>query len=128
MQLEQPTTSSIFNFENSVFNKDSFLTDPRSIGCCCINSHFKYFYHGHVVTSNLKFAKDNKLRKLLTEGINYRGPGKINPEQAKESIIKGMEDCISRRSQKHRIPMEIVKTLKLSKCKTLKSPNKALFT
>ena len=71
MQLEQPITSSIFNFQNSVFNKDSFLTDPPSIACYCINSHFKNFFHGHVVTSNLKFAKDNKLRKLLTKGINY---------------------------------------------------------
>ena len=40
--------------------------------CDCSNNQFLDKYHKHVITGDLAFIQNNKLRTLLSKGLNYR--------------------------------------------------------
>lgn len=68
--LQQPISSSIFNFKKVAFNRDvdQFSADSSSIAYSCEYSPFKDFYHGHRLTDDLRIVEDNKLRKIFLKG------------------------------------------------------------
>ena len=39
--------------------------------CDCLSSTFSDPYSKHIITRDIKIMKNNKIRKLLTKGLNY---------------------------------------------------------
>ena len=85
-------------------NVDYFLTAPSGTVCKCVNSSFKDFDHGQIVTGDLKVIKDSKVKKLCSKGPKYLEPKKIDFYKARKNIVNGAEDCISAQIEKHGIP------------------------
>ena len=82
------TVDSIFIDDEVSFSLDS---DP----CDCSSSQFSDAFHKHVVTGDLRIVENQKLRKLLAKGANYREPRNINFRKARSEILTGIEGCIS---------------------------------
>ena len=75
--LQRPICSSLFNFKKFVSDSNTFWDS----------------YHGHIVTSDPRIIKDNKIREHLIKVLKYHKPRKIDFDQARENINNGMEDC-----------------------------------
>ena len=48
---------------------------------------------GHIVTSDFRIIKDNRIREHLIKVFKYLKPRKIDFDQARENVNNGMEDC-----------------------------------
>ena len=96
-KLSTPIASTIFNFKKFVENLDieSYLKDKSTIPCFCHNSPFADPHHRHIVTGNLKIVTVNKLRKILSKGPKFRESQPKNFDKAMESIVSGLEECVS---------------------------------
>ncbi len=76
----------IFNYKETVdsintVDLETFGTNLTS--CECQNSPFIDQHHGHIMTGDLSFIKNNHLRKLISKGPNYREPKNINWNKCK---------------------------------------------
>ena len=61
--------------------------------CNCQNSPFVDRDHGHIITGDLRFIENQHLRKLISNGPNYREPRHINHKKCRDTIISGTETC-----------------------------------
>ena len=115
MKLTSPIRSSIMNYEETVrsihFEKDegvSFFVDSTSgapYPCSCSESEFCDPHHKHIVTGNLRVVENQKLRKLLTKGPNYREPITINFGKCRAEIEKAVVECAASLSEKYKLPL-----------------------
>ena len=89
----------IFNYKETV---NSIRTDDlESYGtgitsCDCHESEFVDGHHGHVVTGDLRIIQNDKLRKLISKGPNYREPKTINWKKCRDVIAEGVAQCLSK--------------------------------
>ena len=81
----------IFNFNKAVqdFSVETFREDGYS--CSCSDSKFKYNPHGHVLTGDLSFFNNDKLKEIITKGPKYREPRKILWHKNKKIIFDAVE-------------------------------------
>ena len=98
-KLGPPIRNKLFNYKPTVqaINSD----DPETFGtglssCDCHNSEFADRHHGHVITGDLRMIRNNKLRKLMTKGPNFREARTINWSKCKETIASGLDTFISK--------------------------------
>ena len=63
-------------------------------------------YHGHVITGDLRLIKNDKLRKLLTKGPNFREPQQINLNKYFEVIKISIDNCVESLYNKTNIPSQ----------------------
>ena len=79
----------IFNHTKTVkeFCADS-MNDEHSCGCS--NSDFKYEHSDHIVTGDLSFITNSKLRNLIRKGPKYREPRKILWKNNEKLIIESV--------------------------------------
>ena len=103
-KLDTPIRSKIFNYIDTV-NKIDF-NDNETFGtgihqCECEGSTFCDVSHGHIITGDLNFIKNNKLRKIFSKGPNYREPKTINWASCKKEIITGVDNVIKDMLAKH---------------------------
>ena len=73
--------------------------------CECHNSPFLNQDHNHIITGNLEIVTNTKLRNLISKGPNYREPVQFSCENAKEEILKGIDNCINTWSNKVGLPI-----------------------
>ena len=96
----------IFNYKQTVEGIDQNDLETYGTGihqCECENSkEFVDENHGHVLTGNLKIIKNNKLKKLLKKGPNYREPRSINFKKCKTEISNGLDMCIETMVQQNK--------------------------
>ena len=88
-----------------------------------------------MISGDLRIIENNKLRKLLSKGPKYREPEPVCWDKAKESVIVGLEDSITKLSDKFGITKAVFQEWKtsiieninsrISKCKT-KFQNKTI--
>ena len=74
-KLLPPICYKILNYTETVNSIDVNDDDTYSTGihsCTCTDSPCCDPQHGHIITGNLQIIQNNKLRKLLTKGPNYR--------------------------------------------------------
>ena len=64
--------------------------------CDCSQSEFCNVDHQHIITGDLRIVENNKLRKLLTKGPNYREPRSLNFNKAEKNIISAVVSLIDR--------------------------------
>ena len=102
-KLRSPISRKIFNFNKFVksIEVDRVLEDDSYIPCCCSDSEFRDNHHNHIITGDLSIVQNDKLRHLLAKGPQYREPRQINFVDAKDAIIAGMKDCITKWCAKH---------------------------
>ena len=87
--LEGTIRNKIFNYKQTVAEIDT--NDPNTFGtglasCDCANSEFCDPNHGHVLTGDLRIIENQKLRKLISRGPNYREPTTIHWGHCKTEI------------------------------------------
>ena len=58
-------------------------------------SQFVNGHHGHVVTGDLRIIRNDKLRKLISKGPNFREPKTINWKKCRDVIAEGVAQCLS---------------------------------
>ena len=83
--LENPIYSRIFHFNTFMLNLDfdRFMLDSTILSCNYVGSEFRK----HILTSNLKNMRKNKLRKLFIKGPKYRENKTISFEKARLDFI-----------------------------------------
>ena len=103
--LTKPIRSKLFNHKRFVQELDveDFLNNPENYPCKCNTSPFKDENHKHIISGDINIVHNNKLRRLISKGPNYREPVLIDFKIAKESIINGLNECISNWSSKSNI-------------------------
>ena len=138
MKLTSPIRSSIMNYEQTVrsirFEKDediSFFVNAETgspYPCLCSESRFCDPHHQHIVTGDLRIVENQKLRKLLTKGPNYREPKTINFSKCQIEIEKSVVECASALAAKYKLPIRSfdnwvssIKSKTLDKIRCLKS-------
>ena len=87
----------LFNYKATSQNINT--TDLETFGtgihdCECHNSNFRNEHHGHILTGDLRFIQNSRLRKLISKGPNFREPRTINWNKAKEEIKNGLDLCV----------------------------------
>ena len=103
--LGNTTRSKLLNYKNVVNAID--INDQETYGtgltnCDCHQSSFKDDTHGHIITGDLRFIENKKLRKLISKGPNYREAKTINWQKCKDEITKGLEECSNRLASSHK--------------------------
>ena len=108
-KLEDTIHSKIFNQNKFIrsLNLEAFLKDESILPCECTGSHFIDSHHKHIVTGDLSIITNNKLRKLFSKGPNYREPITPNFENAREEIVKMMNDLINTWSNKFKLDKRV---------------------
>ena len=96
-QLSETIRSKLLNHKKFVqsFDVNSFMSDNSVLPCECEHSQFSNPDHGHVICGDLNIVSDDKLRALFTKGPKYRVPQPFSCSKAKESIVRGLDECIS---------------------------------
>ena len=97
--LSNTIHSKLFNYKDTVKSIDTNNTETHGTGiatCDCRNSEFVDEHHGHIVTGDLRIIQNQKIRKLISKGPNYREPRTINWNKCRYNISQGLAECASR--------------------------------
>ena len=102
--LDNPISTKIFNFNKftASLDVDEFLRNPNSLPCSCEHSPFSDNHHKHIISGNLALVENDRLRNLFAKGPKYRESKGIDWNQVESSILKGVGDCASEWSRKHK--------------------------
>ena len=95
MKLSPPIRNKILNYKETVSSLDIVVDDDVSFvrnlpSCECENSEFCDPHHQHVITGDLRVVSNQKLRKLLTKGPNYREARTLNYNKCKKEIADSL--------------------------------------
>ena len=90
----------LFNYKETVEN---ITLDKNDINCNCHNSEYRDLSSGHIITGDLRIIKNNKLRKLMCKGPNYREKTGINYKKCREAIEIALKECIGGMSRKFKM-------------------------
>ena len=115
MKLDSPIRSQIMNYEQTVrsihhMNDDevSFTINSETnspFPCSCSESPYCDPHHKHIVTGDLRIVENQKLRKLLTKGPNYREKKTLNFNKCLKEIENSINTCASKLSDKYKLPL-----------------------
>lgn len=97
--LEGTIRNKIFNYKHTVADIDTHDTATYGTGlpsCDCENSEFCDPNHGHILTGDLRIIGNQKLRKLVARGPNFREAKMINWDHCKTEITSGLETYITK--------------------------------
>ena len=104
-RLGNPIRNKIFNYKETV--ESISVQDPPNLSTCsCNQSEFKDPNHGHIVSGDLRIVEDDKLRKLLSNGPNFREPKSINYNKCKNEIIKSLDNFIIFLTEKYKFSIQ----------------------
>ena len=97
--LSSTIRNKIFNYKQTVNNintEDSITYGTGIVDCDCASSPFVDENHKHIVTGDLRIINNNKLKKLISKGPNYREPRSINWKRCREKIELGLDTCVEK--------------------------------
>ena len=97
--LEGTIRNKIFNYKQTVTDIDT--NDPVTYGtglesCDCESSEFCDPHHGHILTGDLRVIYNQKLRKLVARGPNFREPRMINWGHCKIEMKSGLDTYMTK--------------------------------
>ena len=89
--LISPIRNKIFNYKEVVSSLNISKIDGKYCvdnlqECDCHLSDYCDMAHGHIVTGDLRFIENRKLRKLMSKGPNFREPRFLNFNKCIEAI------------------------------------------
>ena len=91
--------STIFNYKDTVeeVKTDEWKTNYNLLpGCDCKDSKFCDPHHGHIVTGDLRFIKNKKLRSLLRKGPGYRERQSVNWKRFMTDFKVSLDNCVNK--------------------------------
>ena len=97
--LEGTIRNKIFNYKQTVAEIDSEDLVTYGTGLAesdCRNSEFCDPNHGHILTGDLRVIGNQKLRKLVTRGPNFREAKTIHWGHCKTEITSGLDSYIEK--------------------------------
>ena len=102
--------------------KNAGILPPTYIhmSCDCNTSAYRDSHHKHVVTGDLTFIKDNRLRTLLSKGLNYRDQAPPSVNAAYNAAKTAVNEYCKKMSDRFKKPIVMFtewKTLILDKVK-----------
>ncbi|MCP4490897.1 MAG: GIY-YIG nuclease family protein [Gammaproteobacteria bacterium] len=102
---DDPISRKIFNYTNILrkINSITELKDQMAYTCGCQDSKFLYQPHGHVITGNLDFIENKKLRNIMSKGTKFRIPKKNNWCLINHTIRTAFWNMCKRLSTKYRL-------------------------
>ena len=111
MKLTPPVRSKILNYRETVSSLDIVVDEDVSFvrnlpSCECQSSEFKDPHHNHIITGDLRVVQNQKLRKLLTKGPNYREPKTLNYNSCKKEIKSSLTLAIDKLAARYNITIE----------------------
>ena len=91
----------ILNYKEAVSSIHLKLVDNKYIvenlpECHCSLSNFSDNHHGHIVTGDLRVIENDKLRKLLSKGPNFREPTFLNFGKCLQSVHTGIIEFVEK--------------------------------
>ena len=97
--LESTIRNKIFNYKQTVADIDT--NDLVTYGtvlesCDCESSELCDPHHGHILTGDLRVIDNQKLRKLVARGPNFREPKMINWGHCKTEIKSGLDTYVTK--------------------------------
>ena len=90
---------------NRVKENDTFIVNNLPT-CDCSSSTFKDPVHNHIVTGDLRIINNNKLRKLLSKGPNFRENKFINYDRCLTSVETALDTLIENLIAKYNLTEE----------------------
>ena len=104
-KLVSTIRNKIFNYKDTInnINIENGTLKNYASDCECSTSKFKDDKLGHIVTGDLKFIENNRLRKLLSKGPNYREPRNKNYKTCIREIMLALDKCTRSMSDKFKI-------------------------
>lgn len=99
-----PIRNKVFNYDDALNN----ISDYNNITCSCSNSRFCNKDTGHIITGDLDFIKDPKLRELFGYGTSYRIPKSNNWNKIYESLSIAVDDCITTWCKKEHVDIQVL--------------------
>ena len=120
--------SSVFNYKDTVDNVIAGDWKPESsLTCNCSKSNFCDPHHQHIVTGDLRFIENRKLRTLLSNGPTYREAQNVDWRKFSEDLKSGLDTCVSKWAKKEKVDESLLSEWKVkvfnetkSKVETLK--------
>ena len=108
MKLTSPIRSKILNYRETVSSLDIVIDDEvpfvRDLPSCeCQSSEFCDPHHKHIVSGDLRVVTNQKLRKLLSKGPNYREPKTLNYNKCKREIESSLASVIDNLAGKYHL-------------------------
>ena len=107
----KPVASRIFNYKKVLqhFSIDDLKSKPPD--CSCSSSPFNYSPSGHLITGDLNFVTNDKLRKLLSTGPKYRVANPINWKQNFKLLMDSVEDYARQWARREKVEVDIFSEL-----------------
>ena len=112
----RPIGPSILNFNQTVRNFDPKTFE--NMKCNCTKSDFNYKPHGHVITGDLSFIKNDSLRSLFKKGPKYREQETIDLAQTSSIIHEALDTYAETWAKKEEVEVSVL-TDWLDTCKTI---------
>ena len=111
MKLTTPVRNKILNYRETVSSLDVVVDEDVSFirnlpSCECEHSEFQDPHHKHIITGDLRVVQNQKLRKLLTKGPNYREPKTLNYNSCKKEVKSSLTSAIDKIAVQYNITIE----------------------
>ena len=108
MKLTSPIRSKILNYRETVSSLNIVVDDEVSFirdlpSCDCRSSEFCDPHHKHIVSGDLRVVSNQKIRKLLSKGPNYREPKTLNYNKCKREIETSLTSAIENLANKYNL-------------------------
>ena len=97
--LEGTIRNKIFNYKQTVADIDTNDQSTYGTGlasCDCQGSEFCDPHHGHILTGDLRIITNQKLRKLVSRGPNFREAKTIHWGHCRTEISSGLDAYIAK--------------------------------
>ena len=91
---------------STVLNYKDAYDSPIPTTCNCSSSTFLDSHHQHVITGDLNFIKDDKLRNLLKKGLNYRDQQAPSTRKAYIAVQEAVKEYCKKMSNRFKMPIE----------------------
>lgn len=102
--------SILFNYRNTVLDAE----DCNSCNCCnFVNTPFFDDYHKHIITGNLNFIDNDRIRVIMSYGSKFRLNKKIKYNNALQTFCKNLNCFILKLSYKFVLPLEFFSDWKI---------------
>lgn len=108
MKLDTPIRNKILNYRETVSSLNIMVDEDVSFvhnlpTCDCQNSEYCDPHHKHIVSGDLRIVSNEKLRKLLSKGPNYREPKTLNYSKCKQSIESSIASSIGKFAEAYKV-------------------------
>lgn len=98
-----PIRNKIFNYNEVIDNIDTL----KDIECDCKSSKYCHDKLDHIVTGNMEFVQNDKLKSIMNYGTNYRVPTKVDWDKVMSEIKSSINNLIKVWSNKEKLCLNV---------------------